>query len=262
MKATLLPAAGVSRNRRQGFTLIELLVVIAIIGILAAMLLPALSKAKAKAKRIQCMSQMRQVGLAFTMYSDDFGGIYPQTHNVWDFGNPFATPNILQVLIPYFGGKLNNAAPTRVYACPSVPVSVNYTVTPASDGNILPNQVVLDRKLTALKRPSGTAIFQESTSRSAQLLTEPEPYSGWTPANPLYYTQWHTYFTDSIGERMSNAHEKGGNLVYCDGHAAYSKYQKLTSLDFGLVDLSGNPVPWSMNETGPDGWRAQHMVAP
>lgn len=100
------------------FTLIELLVVIAIIAILAAMLLPALSKAKIKAQGISCMGNCRQLGLAYIMYATD-NNDYAMEPFEWCGGSVAAVPQAVDEDIIRNSATYPNLSNTKVFRCPS-----------------------------------------------------------------------------------------------------------------------------------------------
>ncbi len=273
----------------NGFTLIELLVVIAIIAILAALLLPALSKAKARAQEAVCLSNLKQWGLADTMYVDDNKGTFPfprfqnvatpaqdnppwlsiptyhnsgQGDDVWFNALPSYVANKPLYVWAYdptifYGSKSIFTCPAAVaqgfFAPDAVADSTGHRdmipgVRPlfsygmnskslANENISLGGPTVLKQNMVA--HPSAFVLFSDVRNRSDET-----PYYGDADNQTVLATP-HCYAT-----RFSARHNKGGNITFSDGHAAFFKYDYVVS--DGATVLSSGPTAGQIAGAGKD----------
>jgi prepilin-type N-terminal cleavage/methylation domain-containing protein/prepilin-type processing-associated H-X9-DG protein len=206
------------RVRSDAFTLIELLVVIAIIGILAAMLLPALNKAREKANAANCLSNLHQWGLAFGLYSDDWDDYFPyegQTGTAIDVGkNLHAWFNLLPPL-------MHQPSLAQLYSAGTPPIWRSRNMWICGSGtnrveNPTPTDPYMMYNMNNRMDPDDFGGVDNRFKRSQ--LTE--------PTSTIIVCESPEGSSYSCGGDLSPArHMGGGNFSMGDGHAEWIKYE-------------------------------------
>lgn len=215
-------------SRRHGFTLIELLVVIAIIAVLASILFPAFARARENARRTSCLSNFKQIGLAFLQYTQDYDEAYPLTS--------YGATNI---------SWTNSAQPymksTQVFRCPSDSGTAwNDPVYPGKFvGGVPANYYTTSYLMNAWM--AGTNQFaRESAIQSTSqvvLLSESNGvardhfhpfYWGSSPEQTNAFMNGATWDTakNETKEFPLTRHLDGFNVAYCDGHVKWTKWSQ------------------------------------
>jgi len=215
-----LSLLGLRRGSRAelAFTLIELLVVIAIIAILAAMLLPALAKAKDKAKSAACNSNLRQLIVAASCYEDD--------QKALPIGWPGTFPGLpettiwYQALEYYVGGKSASVTQTnKVFMCPSSPNGGYWGFLTYAQNSYINGDDAPIISMKNIPHPTWTALFGETDGYDTCLYADTDPYGGNVcyrhsggHENSVYSTQ-----TDEGGGGGKVIMGRA-NLVFLDSH--------------------------------------------
>ena len=214
----------------NAFTLIELLVVCAVIGVLAALILPALIKSTSSAQRIKCVSNLRQLGLAAQMYWDDNGGhafryrgIATNGGDLYWFGwlargseGARAFDPTAGALFPYLGGRGVEICPALNYALQQFKRKA--TGAAYGYGYNLYLSAPLDQppsNISKITRPTETAVLADA----AQINTWQAPASA---NNPLL-EEWYYVDDNAVQPNGHFRHSQKASVVFCDGHVALEK---------------------------------------